>query len=71
MQHHERHASTYKPRATRSAVETFVDVLPIGAVLTICFSIGSVFYEGTSHFSAPPPPHVMKAYRKDIAVVRP
>jgi hypothetical protein len=53
-------------------LDTLIDLLiPVGAVLVICFSIGSIFYDGTSHFSKPPPPHVMKAYRKDVSVVVP
>jgi hypothetical protein len=41
-------------------------LIPVGAVLVLCFSLGSIlFHNGGLHLSAPPPPHVMKAYRKD------
>ena len=46
-------------------------VVPVGAVLTIIFSIGSIFYDGGLQLSSPPPPHVMKAYRKDVSTARP
>jgi len=41
-------------------------LIPVGAVLTICFSIGS---DGAARFSSHPPQHVMKAYRKDTAAL--
>jgi hypothetical protein len=44
-------------------------LIPFGAVLTICFSIVSVFYDGAAQFSSHPPQHVMKAYRKDTAAL--
>jgi len=40
-------------------------------VLTICFSLGSVFYGDGPHFSTHPAPHVMKAYRKDVSAAVP
>jgi len=46
-------------------------IIPIGAVVVICFSLGSVFFDGESHFAAPPPAHVLKAYRKDVSAVIP
>jgi len=53
-------------------VDRLVDlIVPIGAILVICFSIGSIFYDGTSHFSSPPSLHVLKAYRKDVSVAVP
>ena len=45
--------------------------VPVGAVLTIIFSIGSIFYDGGLQLSSPPPPHVMKAYRKDVSSGQP
>ncbi len=46
-------------------------VIPVGAILVICFSVGSVFLDGTNHFSAGPPSQVFKAYRKDASTVVP
>ena len=39
-------------------------IIPIGALLVICFSVGSIFFDGTNHFSSGPPSHLLKAYRK-------
>jgi hypothetical protein len=53
------------PRYDRQ--RTLVDLfIPVEAVLVLCFSLGSILsHNGGLHLSAPPPPHVMKAYRKD------
>src|SRR4029079_5670590 len=64
--------SASSPRAMRqkpTLSESLLDLLvPIGAVLVFCFSLGSIFFhEGGLHLSRPPPPHVLKAYRKDAA----
>jgi hypothetical protein len=53
-------------------VERVVDlVVPIGAVLVICFSIGSIFYGSGPHLTASAPPHIVKAYRKDVSPAQP
>ena len=44
-------------------------IIPIGAVVVICFSLGSIFFDGRSHFGTGPPEHVLKAYRKDASAV--
>jgi hypothetical protein len=46
-------------------------VILVGAVATICFSIGSIFFDGTAHFASQAPPHVVKAYRKDVSAAQP
>ena len=39
-------------------------IIPIGALLVICFSVGSIFFDGTNHFSSGPPSHVLEAYQR-------
>ena len=44
-------------------------IIPVGALLVICFSLGSVFLDGTNHFASSPPSEVLKAYRKDASAI--
>jgi hypothetical protein len=46
-------------------LDTLVDfVVPFGAVVLICFSLGSIWFNGGFHLSAGLPHHVLKtAYR--------
>jgi hypothetical protein len=39
-------------------------IVPLGAVVLICFSLGSIWFNGGFHLSAGAPHHVLKtAYR--------
>jgi hypothetical protein len=55
------------PRNT-TRLDTFVDfIVPFGAVVLICFSLGSVWFNGGFHLSAGVPHHVLKtAYRTTV-----
>jgi hypothetical protein len=52
------------PRHT-TCLDTLADfIVPLGAVVLICFSLGSIWFNGGFHLSAGAPHHVLKtAYR--------
>jgi hypothetical protein len=39
-------------------------IIPVGAVLVICFALGSLFYDGHVRFSSNRSHDVLKAYRE-------
>jgi hypothetical protein len=39
-------------------------IIPVGAVLVICFALGSLFYDGHVRFSSNRSHDVLKAYRQ-------
>jgi hypothetical protein len=49
----------------RTHLDSLLDlIVPVGAVLLICFSLGSIWFNGGFHVSAGAPHHVLKtAYR--------
>jgi hypothetical protein len=52
------------PRRRTTHWETLVDlIIPIGAVLLICFSLGSIWFDGGFHVSARAPHQGAKASR--------
>src|SRR5262245_602924 len=55
---------------TRHLWRTLTDlIIPIGAVLVLLYSLGSIFvHDGKLQFAStrPPPPHLIKAYRRDL-----
>jgi hypothetical protein len=60
------------PSPRKNNVERVVDlVVPIGAILVIFFSIGSIFYGDGQRHPSPPSPHLMKAYRTDPPAAQP
>jgi hypothetical protein len=59
--------TTMAPRNT-TRLDTLVDFIdPFGAVVLICFSLGSIWFNGGFHVSAGVPHHVLKtAYRTAV-----
>ena len=56
----------------RNRLEFWLDlIIPAGAVLVICFSLGSLFYDGHFRIASNRSQEILKAYRQNAAAIPP
>ena len=56
----------------RTRLEFWLDlIVPVGAVLVICFALGSLFYDGHFRIAGNRSHEVLKAYRQNAEAILP